>query len=161
MNHVLSLFRALQVHATDVELWIGAASWEFSHNNNMTAARALLQRGIRFNKTSTELYFQYLRLELLYMLKLRERRALLADTVTDKPVVFMDGDEKEAKSGSESESESESESDSDVGKKGKKGKKTRGENYTAAAAAVNDDFFLCAVPITVFSEAIKGTHSTL
>lgn len=53
---------------------------------------ALLQRGLRMNPCNAELYFQYLRMELLYMLKLRERRRVL-DAVGGKDLQLLDGSE--------------------------------------------------------------------
>ena len=41
------LTKALQLHPTAAGLWSYAAAWEFEHNANATAARALMQRGLR------------------------------------------------------------------------------------------------------------------
>lgn len=42
--------RALQLHPGSTQLWIDAAAHELGANSSPTAARALLQRGIRINK---------------------------------------------------------------------------------------------------------------
>ena len=41
------LTKALQLHPTAAGLWSYAAAWEFEHNANAAAARALMQRGLR------------------------------------------------------------------------------------------------------------------
>ncbi|KAK9727368.1 U3 snoRNP protein [Basidiobolus ranarum] len=79
MNKLLSKIfaRAIQLHPAKPSLWILAASWEFEDNLNTTAARILLQRGLRLNPESQELWLEYFRLELVYMAKIRERRRIL------------------------------------------------------------------------------------
>ncbi|KXS20434.1 hypothetical protein M427DRAFT_94378 [Gonapodya prolifera JEL478] len=72
-----SYARAIQLHPTKPTFWILAASWEFEHNLNIAAARALLQRGLRLNPDSQKLWTEYFRLELLYSEKLRERQRVL------------------------------------------------------------------------------------
>ena len=76
ISHVLG--RALQLHPRHVQLWIDAASWEFEVNGNSSAARVLLQRGIRFNSDSQVLWKEYFRLEVLYCVKLQQRRRVLS-----------------------------------------------------------------------------------
>eukprot|EP00301_Raphidiophrys_heterophryoidea_P019826 c4671_g1_i1.p1 GENE.c4671_g1_i1~~c4671_g1_i1.p1 ORF type:complete len:669 (-),score=179.31 c4671_g1_i1:167-2173(-) len=79
----------LRIFPTEVGLWIYAASFEFEMNLNMTAARALLQRGIRVNPTHKRIWREYMRLECLYALKLRERREILGIDHISKDI---DGD---------------------------------------------------------------------
>lgn len=76
ISHVLG--RALQLHPRHVQFWIDAASWEFEINGNSSAARVLLQRGIRFNSDSQILWKEYFRLEVLYCVKLQQRRRVLS-----------------------------------------------------------------------------------
>jgi hypothetical protein len=76
ISHVLG--RALQLHPRHVQFWIDAASWEFGVNGNSSAARVLLQRGIRFNSDSQILWKEYFRLEVLYCVKLQQRRKVLS-----------------------------------------------------------------------------------
>jgi hypothetical protein len=76
ISHVLG--RALQLHPRHVQFWIDAASWEFEVNGNSNAARVLLQRGIRFNPDSQVLWKEYFRLEVLYCVKLQQRRRVLS-----------------------------------------------------------------------------------
>ncbi|KXZ47086.1 hypothetical protein GPECTOR_38g323 [Gonium pectorale] len=69
--------KALQRHATVSELWIEAARWEFDTNNDISAARSLMQQGIRMCKADETIWVEYYKLELLYALKLRVRRLVL------------------------------------------------------------------------------------
>ncbi len=78
ISHVLG--RALQLHPRHVQFWIDAASWEFEVNGNSNAARVLLQRGIRFNADSRVLWKEYFRLEVLYCVKLQQRRKVLSSS---------------------------------------------------------------------------------
>jgi hypothetical protein len=58
---------------------------EFEHNGNAAAARALLQQGLRMCKGSQQLWAEYLRMELLYVHKLRARRQVLGLECPDAP----------------------------------------------------------------------------
>ncbi|CAN0294818.1 unnamed protein product [Discosporangium mesarthrocarpum] len=69
--------RALQLHPRNPGLWIKAASWEFFECNNSTAARVLMQRALRINRSSRNLWVQWFRLEFHYVRKLAGRRELL------------------------------------------------------------------------------------
>lgn len=95
---------ALQVHPKDESLWIEASSHEFfgppslqsdptydpddptdprnaagaaNLGGSVRSARVLLQRGLRANPTSRELWWQHFCLELHYVQKLRGRREIL------------------------------------------------------------------------------------
>ncbi|GMI09472.1 hypothetical protein TrVE_jg9982 [Triparma verrucosa] len=68
---------ALQIHPKDVSLWLSAASWEYFSNSSIKNARTLLQRSLRVNSTSPNLYVEYFKLELHYIQKLRGRREIL------------------------------------------------------------------------------------
>ena len=69
--------RAISLHPRRHELWIMAATYEWEENGDMNAARTLLQRGLRFNKESRELWVAYFKAELLFLVKLMERRKVL------------------------------------------------------------------------------------
>ncbi|KAG2432848.1 hypothetical protein HXX76_008581 [Chlamydomonas incerta] len=69
--------KALSRHSTVSALWIEAARWEFDTNNDMAAARSLMQQGLRMCKADEDMWLQYYSLELLYALKLRVRRKVL------------------------------------------------------------------------------------
>uniref|UniRef100_M4B5E6 U3 small nucleolar RNA-associated protein 6 n=1 Tax=Hyaloperonospora arabidopsidis (strain Emoy2) TaxID=559515 RepID=M4B5E6_HYAAE len=96
--------RALQSHPRSAQLWIEAASYEFSVNLNVDSARVLMQRAIRLNKHHQKLWLEYFRLELLYVQKLAMRRLVLQledageKVVDDGSTVLIDTllEEKEA-----------------------------------------------------------------
>ena len=69
--------KALQLHPREPSLWVYAAAWEFEHNRNAAASRALMQRGLRMCPDSPELWAEYFRMELLYAHMLRARREIL------------------------------------------------------------------------------------
>ena len=45
-------------HVVVSGLWIEAAKWEFGMNNNSDNARSLLQRALRFNPISKQLWLE-------------------------------------------------------------------------------------------------------
>jgi U3 small nucleolar RNA-associated protein 6 len=67
----------LQLHPTKPKLWILAAKREADDNASMKAARSLMQRGLRFNRDSTLMWYEYTKLELIYVSKILARRKLL------------------------------------------------------------------------------------
>ncbi|CAG8636444.1 2637_t:CDS:10 [Acaulospora morrowiae] len=69
--------RAIQMHPTKPVFWILAAKWEYEVNANIVSARVLLQRSIRLNSESTQLWHEYFKLELLYIEKIKARRKIL------------------------------------------------------------------------------------
>ncbi|ORX70362.1 hypothetical protein DL89DRAFT_223395, partial [Linderina pennispora] len=69
--------RAIQAHPYEVRLWIMAAAYEFEVNVNGSAARALLQRGLRVNPKDKRLWIEYFRLELMLVEKIKARRRML------------------------------------------------------------------------------------
>ncbi|PFX20216.1 U3 small nucleolar RNA-associated protein 6-like [Stylophora pistillata] len=58
-------------------LWIMAAKWEFEENKNIPNCRSLLQRGLRVNSSSQQLWLEYFRMELLHVEKIHNRRKVL------------------------------------------------------------------------------------
>ncbi|GBE81415.1 predicted protein [Sparassis crispa] len=68
--------RALQLHPNVPALYILAASHELQHLSPSTA-RALLQRGIRLNADSVEMWREYVRMELGFVESLRRRWGVL------------------------------------------------------------------------------------
>ena len=66
------LHRALQLHPNLPALYILAASHELSHLSP-SAARTLLQRGIRLNADSVEMWREYVKMELGFIEGLRRR----------------------------------------------------------------------------------------
>ncbi|KLO16918.1 hypothetical protein SCHPADRAFT_937468 [Schizopora paradoxa] len=68
--------RALQLHPNSPSLYILAASHELDHLSH-SAARVLLQRGIRLNPESIDLWREYLKMELGFVESLRRRWEVL------------------------------------------------------------------------------------
>lgn len=44
---------------TEPGLWVYAAAWEFEHNANPAAARALMQQGLRLCSYSDKMWLDY------------------------------------------------------------------------------------------------------
>ncbi|KCV67703.1 hypothetical protein H696_05811 [Fonticula alba] len=72
------LSRAVLSRPTEPLFWIMAASFELDKRSNFDTARALLQRGARLNRSNdVSLWVEYLRLETLFIERIRARRAML------------------------------------------------------------------------------------
>ncbi|KAJ1903757.1 U3 snoRNP protein, partial [Coemansia sp. IMI 209127] len=69
--------RAITSHPFDPKMWVVAADNEFRDNGNGGAARKLMQRALRVNPKSKELWIEYFRLELLLVEKIKSRRRVL------------------------------------------------------------------------------------
>lgn len=50
--------KLLQYHPDKPNLWIMAAKWEFEENKNIPNSRSLLQRGLRVNSSSQQLWLE-------------------------------------------------------------------------------------------------------
>lgn len=68
---------ALRLHPTNADLWIYAAQYALDDHADMTEARSYMQRGLRFCKSSKQLWVHYGKLELIYVAKLVARRRIL------------------------------------------------------------------------------------
>ncbi|KAH9942332.1 U3 small nucleolar RNA-associated protein 6-domain-containing protein [Epithele typhae] len=75
--------RALQLHPGVPSLYVFAASHELEHLSP-SAARALLQRGLRLNANSVEMWREYVRMELGFVESLRRRWGVLGIDVKGK-----------------------------------------------------------------------------
>ncbi|KAJ6419928.1 hypothetical protein OIU84_029945 [Salix udensis] len=73
------LAQLIRFHPKVPGVWIYAAAWEFDHDLNVSAARALMQNGLRVCPHSEDLWVEYLRMELTYLNKLKERKAALGE----------------------------------------------------------------------------------
>ncbi len=69
--------RALALLPRSPPLWVRAAAYEFEGRHNSKSARKLLQRAIRINPRSAELWQAYFRFELIFAEKVRRRREFL------------------------------------------------------------------------------------
>lgn len=98
LNTVLG--RALALFPKNEQFWIEAAAHELSDNNSTHAARLLFQRGLRVNKTSTELWKRYFELELWNVSRIKERQKILeiqpSATAEDEEEEKLDETEAEA-----------------------------------------------------------------
>ncbi|KAJ9169123.1 hypothetical protein P3X46_020585 [Hevea brasiliensis] len=81
------LAQLIRFHPKVPGVWIYAAAWEFDHNLNVAAARALMQSGLRVCPTSEDLWVEYLRMELTYLNKLKARKVALGE---DKGTLVRD-----------------------------------------------------------------------
>ncbi|KAK9227687.1 hypothetical protein WN943_012742 [Citrus x changshan-huyou] len=88
------LAQVIRFHPKVPGVWIYAAAWEFDHNLNVTAARALMQNGLRVCPTSEELWVEYLRMELTYLNKLKARKVALGEDKGTLVRDHRDADEK-------------------------------------------------------------------
>lgn len=75
--------RALQLHPNVPSLYVVAASHELSHASP-SAARALLQRGLRLNAHSIDLWREYVRMELHFIEGMRRRWNILGIGITSE-----------------------------------------------------------------------------
>mmetsp|Transcript_11449 Transcript_11449/g.28191 ORF Transcript_11449/g.28191 Transcript_11449/m.28191 type:complete len:804 (-) Transcript_11449:173-2584(-) len=69
--------KALQLHPRNDRLWGRAAAFEFSMQQDIAAARILMQRGLRLNSSSVLLWVAFFTMEIRYVQKLLARRKLL------------------------------------------------------------------------------------
>jgi len=86
--------RMLQVHSDKPGLWVAAAQWEFETLGNEDNGRQILLRGLRFLPTSWTLHREYLKLELIYVDKLKKRSEVLGGVGREKKEKD-EGDEEE------------------------------------------------------------------
>ncbi|XP_057753057.1 uncharacterized protein LOC130970890 [Arachis stenosperma] len=83
-----ALAKVIRFHPKVPGVWIYTAAWEFDNNLNVAAARALMQEGLRVCPTSEDLWVEYLRMELVYLNKLKARKVALGEdegTLTRDP----------------------------------------------------------------------------
>ncbi|KAK6264987.1 hypothetical protein SCA6_020421 [Theobroma cacao] len=91
------LAQVIRFHPKVPGVWIYAAAWEFDHNLNVAAARALMQNGLRMCPNSEDLWVEYLRMELTYLNKLKARKAALGEDKGTLVRDHKDADEKQWK----------------------------------------------------------------
>jgi U3 small nucleolar RNA-associated protein 6 len=86
------VLRALQLHPTAPPLFILASAHELDQLSP-SSSRSLLQRGLRLNPESIELWTEYLKMELTYIESLRRRWAVLGvDVAADTEGKKGDGE---------------------------------------------------------------------
>ncbi|KAL8909171.1 MAG: hypothetical protein Q9207_000345 [Kuettlingeria erythrocarpa] len=67
----------LRLHPTSPELWVYAADHAMDERGDVTEARSYMQRGLRFCSGSKHLWSEYLKLEMIYLVKIMARRHIL------------------------------------------------------------------------------------
>lgn len=79
---------ALSLHPQVAPFWIGAAQWELEGKGNASAARVLLQKGVRAIPESVELWLAFFKFELDFASNLLARRQVLGieDAASAHPV---------------------------------------------------------------------------
>ena len=146
--------RALALHPTKAQMWLKAAAWELEGRNNANAARKLLQRGLRLNQESVEMWVAYFRFELVFLAKAQLRQEALG--LAERPV---GEDEEEAgeemeEEGEEDEEGEEEEEDGDEEKAAEAWPQAKAESDEADEA---DEAGLAkarlAIPLHVFEQA--------
>lgn len=71
------LSTVLRLHPNKPDLWIYAAKYATDIQADVTGARTYLQRGLRFCRSSKELWLEYAKLEMIYIAKIVGRRRIL------------------------------------------------------------------------------------
>lgn len=89
------LAQVIRFHPKVPGVWIYAAAWEFDHNLNVEAARAIMQSGLRVCPTSEDLWIEYLRMELTFLNKLKARKVALGEDVGILAPDQISADEKQ------------------------------------------------------------------
>lgn len=69
--------QVVRLHPTKPELWIYAANYFMDSQADITDARSYMQRGLRFCKSSEQLWIEYAKLETIYIGKIAGRRKIL------------------------------------------------------------------------------------
>lgn len=69
--------KAVRLHPMKAELWMYAAHYMLEEHADMTAARAYMQRGLRFCQTKREMWVGYGKLEMVYVSKIWARQRIL------------------------------------------------------------------------------------
>lgn len=133
------LARALQYHPRDVSLWVRAATWHFDDQGDIKAARIMCQRGLRMIDDSVELWCHYLRLELCYIDKLRQRQRLLGiegDMPEEEELAAALATKKRKRGDEDGEDESKDDAGRDSDDDGEDGdESTKGEKEKQPAAS--------------------------
>uniref|UniRef100_A0A7N0TN89 U3 small nucleolar RNA-associated protein 6 n=1 Tax=Kalanchoe fedtschenkoi TaxID=63787 RepID=A0A7N0TN89_KALFE len=89
------LAKLFRFHPKVPGVWIYGAAWEFDHNLNVVAARALMQKGLRVCPKSEDLWVEYLRMELTFLNKLKARSVALGEDDGSLAVKQVDAGEKQ------------------------------------------------------------------
>ena len=86
----------LRLHPTRPELWIYAANYALDLQGDITEARSYMQRGLRFCKNSRNIWLQYARLEIFYILKMDAKGRVLGLALNEQTDIISGLDEPNA-----------------------------------------------------------------
>ncbi|KAI9731970.1 MAG: U3 snoRNP protein [Cirrosporium novae-zelandiae] len=78
------LTNVLRLHPKDPALWIWASQYVFQDQADMSEARSYMQRGLRFCQSSSKLWLEYAKLEMIYITKITARQQILGLTEAQK-----------------------------------------------------------------------------
>lgn len=88
--------KAIQHNPLHPPFWIKTAMWEYDRNDNVQGARVFLERGLRLNKESRDLWIALFKLEILELIKLdiegkfTEEMGLIPQKVYDHSILALD-----------------------------------------------------------------------
>lgn len=68
--------KLLSLQPRNIDVWLSGAKWEFESNKNVTGARTLFKRCLRFNQEEPRVWKEFIKFELNYLSKLLIRRKL-------------------------------------------------------------------------------------
>jgi U3 small nucleolar RNA-associated protein 6 len=71
------LARAIALHPNKPGLWVMAGKFQFEDQNDPSSGRSTMQQGLRSNPSSTHLWLEYFRMELMHVDKMKKRRLML------------------------------------------------------------------------------------
>ena len=131
--------KAIQLHPAVPGLWIYAAVWEAEHNSNVTAARALMQQGLRACPKSETLWLEYFRMELIFAEKIKARRLVLGISAPETPAISEAGELD----------------DDDISKSGTDGDEGKGK------ATVSHFTASCKIALVIYRKAISEIPDSL
>ncbi|KAL2868365.1 snoRNA-binding rRNA-processing protein UTP6 [Aspergillus lucknowensis] len=140
---------ALRLHLSNVDLWIYAAQYSIEDHADMDQARTYMQRGLRFCKSSKNLWIQYAKLELIYITKLVARQRILGlDDKIEAPEQWASVDDLGADMIAMPRITEEDINPSDTGRDGVNRAALQTLNSTPALSG--------AIPLAIFDSAIKN-----
>ena len=154
--------RALQYHPRDVSLWARAATWHFDEQGDIRAARVMCQRGLRMIQESVELWSHYLRLELCYIDKLRQRQKVLGiegDVPSEGRAPPGEGEGQQDDAEPDDEEDEDSDDDEDDGED--EGGEQKGKDRKKAAEAPTGARALAQATARMASAIVGGAREAL
>jgi len=144
--------RAIQLHPGTPSLYILAASHELKIGHSPSAARVLLQRGVRMNKDSVEMWREWVRLEMGFIESLRRRWEVLG--IMEGPSTISAGGRTREKGEGSGSTQDICSEDKDV--EGQTEFEKLAERGTDAGAGARKEIMNGAIVKTVISSAAEA-----